>query len=633
MENQQSNAHLEDLSLPQRANSHSNNTTNSYNNNTYCNTLGRSSTQNFAEIMQCLYTSRYVEHRGRVREPVEGTCTWVTEHPKYKRWLEERPSGLLWISADPGCGKSVIASFLVAHLKMPKDAVVCYFFFKDDNAEQRSATFALCAILHQLFSERTYLCRYAEEEFNARGKRFAEEVDTLWNILVKSVTDEGCGDLICVLDGLDECEKKTRAQLLPRLTRLAESGDSNPPLKFLVTGRPYHEIRKELDSRATTIRLKGEEEVNAITTDVNRVIDDGIRELESVWESPAELEYLGNLLKSSADRTFLWVSLVLEILKDCEGGSRNEFTNIVTTASRDLAGFYTKILDKSAQPDQARRVLHIVVAAARPLTLAEMNIAFTIRQHHKSMGDIRGGLYTGFEQEVKNLCGLFVRIIDSKIYLVHQTAREFLIKGAFRGQGKWQYTLRAVDSSFLMANICITYLALQDFEHDPLPMDALDTPRSARKEAVQIYVRKYAFLDYAASHWAGHFRDSQRRQMRLFGLTRLICKGGSNRFLTWLKVYWENNVPYYPFPNDFTHLMIASWLGQQGVVSRLLKEERDISAHCKQYGTILNIAALRKEKDLTEMLVKRNVNAYLQGKEYTISRVKRPPAVKWLVLS
>lgn len=28
---------------------------------------------------------------------------------------------------------------------------------------------------------------------------------------------------------------------------------------------------------------------------------------------------------------------------------------------------------------------------------------------------------------VRNLCGLFVSVIDSKIYLIHQSAREFLI--------------------------------------------------------------------------------------------------------------------------------------------------------------------------------------------------------------
>ena len=97
---------------------------------------GTNSSYKQAEILQCLYKSAYESHRRRVREPVEGTCTWVTEHPKYREWIGKKAAGLLWLSADPGCGKSVMASFLVRHLKEVRTgAVVCYFFFKDDSEE------------------------------------------------------------------------------------------------------------------------------------------------------------------------------------------------------------------------------------------------------------------------------------------------------------------------------------------------------------------------------------------------------------------------------------------------------------------------------------------------------------------
>ncbi|PWW71784.1 hypothetical protein C7212DRAFT_366950 [Tuber magnatum] len=495
-------------------NINSNNTTNIHHN--YGST---SSPESCAEILQQLYTSAYESHRRRVREPVEGTCIWVTEHPKYRDWLRIKRSGLLWLSADPGCGKSVIASFLITHLKTQSDAIVCYFFFKDDSDEQRSATFALCAILHQLFSQRNSLCRYAERAFKEKGKRFTEEVDTLWDILIEAVAEGVCGDVICMVDALDECEEVTLAPFIRHVNRLPGSQHSNIPLKFIVTSRPYHKIERELGARATTIRLKGEDAVDATTADVTRVIDDGIKELEVVWENPGGLEYLRNLLKSSADRTFLWVSLVLEILKDSEDDSQVEFTNIVSASPPDLAEFYTKILDKSAKPVKAQRILHIVVGAARPLTLVEMNTALTITQDHRSMRDIQRGLYRSPEKTIKSLCGLFVRIIDSKVYLVHQTAREFLIKGMLPGRGRWQYTLHAVDSNFILADICTAYLALQDFENDPLAMDALGNPGSASRKAVDNYAQKYALIDYAATHWAGHFRDSEDRQMELLEAT------------------------------------------------------------------------------------------------------------------
>ncbi|PWW77194.1 hypothetical protein C7212DRAFT_351160 [Tuber magnatum] len=518
-------------------------------NHNYCSHRPANPAPNYTEIVQCLYTSKYGEHRRRVQEPVEGTCTWVTKHVKYKDWLSWKTFALLWLSADPGCGKSVIASSPARHSRAKTGAIVCYFFFKDDNEEQRSAEYALCAILHQPFTREIALCRYAQEAFMTKGKRFTEEVDTLWDILVKVVAEGGCGDVICVVDGLDECEERTLIPLIRRVTGLPGSRASGAPLKFLVTSRP---------------------------SDVSRVIDHGIKELELTWGDNGGLEYLRSALKR--------VDHSPEVL-----------TEIVSTAPRDLAQFYTKILDKSVHPVKARRILNIVVAAARPLTLREMNVAFTIRRGARTVKGLRG-LYPGFEKTVKNLCGLLVHIIHSRVYLVHQTAREFLIKGSSLGRGNWQYTLSSKDSNFELADICISYLSLEDFENNPLP----------------------ALLDYVASHWANHFRDSQDRQMELFKFTRVICERGSNRFLTWLKVYWRRNGQYHPFPKDFTSLMIASWFGQENVVERQLEEGRDINARSKRYGTALNIAAPRKDEAMTRMLMRGKVNGYIGGKGYNM---------------
>ncbi|PWW72162.1 hypothetical protein C7212DRAFT_366754 [Tuber magnatum] len=129
---------------------------NQFNSNNTIN-YGTGSSDKEADILQYLYKTSYESHRGRVREPAEGTCTWVTEHQKYKDWLEKEKSGLLWLSADPGCGKSVTASFLIWHLKTRTDAIVCYFLFKDDSDEQRSPAFALCALLHQHLTQRNSL--------------------------------------------------------------------------------------------------------------------------------------------------------------------------------------------------------------------------------------------------------------------------------------------------------------------------------------------------------------------------------------------------------------------------------------------------------------------------------------------
>jgi hypothetical protein len=56
-----------------------------------------------------------------------------------------------------------------------------------------------------------------------------------------------------------------------------------------------------------------------------------------------------------------------------------------------------------------------------------MNIALTIEYHHKSYNNLNLDNEARFKDLVRNLCGLFVTIVDQKIYLIYQTAKEFLI--------------------------------------------------------------------------------------------------------------------------------------------------------------------------------------------------------------
>lgn len=43
---------------------------------------------------------------------VQGTCEWFCNHDTFKKWLKT-DTGLLLVSADPGCGKSTLARYLI----------------------------------------------------------------------------------------------------------------------------------------------------------------------------------------------------------------------------------------------------------------------------------------------------------------------------------------------------------------------------------------------------------------------------------------------------------------------------------------------------------------------------------------
>jgi ankyrin repeat domain-containing protein 50 len=108
-------------------------------------------------------------------------------------------------------------------------------------------------------------------------------------------------------------------------------------------------------------------------------------------------------------------------------------------------------------------MLQIIVTARRPLTLNELNIAWAIRPQHKSKNEVEHSLEPNIARTVRGLCGLFVRIIDGKIYLVHQTAKEFLIPKANNvatdGMLPW-HCLDPLQSSHVIAERCIWFLLL-----------------------------------------------------------------------------------------------------------------------------------------------------------------------------
>lgn len=62
---------------------------------------------------QAFKTSNYEEQKDINPDRVGGTFQWVLRHDQYPRWQDSGGDDLLWISADPGCDKSVLAKSLV----------------------------------------------------------------------------------------------------------------------------------------------------------------------------------------------------------------------------------------------------------------------------------------------------------------------------------------------------------------------------------------------------------------------------------------------------------------------------------------------------------------------------------------
>jgi type II secretory pathway predicted ATPase ExeA len=118
----------------------------------------------------------------------------VPNHPKFQEWKSNDHENLLWLSADPGCGKSVLSKILIDDvLTRDTSATICYFFVKD-NQEQHSGATAICALLHQVFSAKTDLFKnHAQRAIEQEREGLKSNFESLWKVLLSVVLDSSRG--------------------------------------------------------------------------------------------------------------------------------------------------------------------------------------------------------------------------------------------------------------------------------------------------------------------------------------------------------------------------------------------------------------------------------------------------------
>ncbi|MCJ1424297.1 hypothetical protein MMC29_002184, partial [Sticta canariensis] len=471
---------------------------------------------------QAFKTSFYEQFKNNNPRRAPRTCRWVLENEMFSRWWQIQKDGLLWISADPGCGKSVLARSLIDNeLRSTSTHTICYFFFKD-NEEQNSLATALCALLHQLFNAQPQLIRYAMASWDKNAQKLQTEVYELWEIFLTAVTSENANCVTVVMDALDECREKDRQTLIELLYQFYVKSlrpvAKSSCLKVLATSRPYNEIENDFQrTRPLMIRLRGELENDAIHEEINLVILERIATLaERNKLSPNTTEELKQKLLGMKHRTYLWLYLAID---DIETTIRKSFQPDLESIEslllpESVYDAYEKILTRVPKNDKNRvvHILHIIIGARRPLTTSEMAMALDILRGSQSFAKFKDT-----EGRVKDLicdvCGLFVFINHSKIYLIHQTAKEFLVQsGLNEVTDLWRHSLNPSESETIMARICVEYLSLSELNDFAQAEISKATYPRIRHYSKYLEMGKYheitVLLLYSSENWAAHFRNA-----------------------------------------------------------------------------------------------------------------------------
>ncbi|KAF4487353.1 hypothetical protein CGCF415_v003544 [Colletotrichum fructicola] len=339
------------------------------------------------EYLHKLKGMDYQTRLNTTQRRLDGTCQWFRQHPGFRDWLES-DGGLLLVSASAGCGKSVLAKYLIEELIHEEDnsATICYFFFKDSDPQARSFSNARKALLHGILKSNPEMIDICMEELPIITDNISNT--DLWSVFDKLSRAQGAGRIVCILDALDESDPGERDDFIHSLEDYIIERQGKASVKFIVTTRGYPQIINHfIGFSSNKIHLDGDsdEEKRQIQKEISIVMDHRLNKLETTMPdiSPATLQIIrtGLIENGTEQRTYLWMHLMFDYIHKNRFSTPAEWQQIFKDPPNTVDQTYEGLL-QSVTPrakERVRTLLALILAAERPLTIAELSTAVNCR--------------------------------------------------------------------------------------------------------------------------------------------------------------------------------------------------------------------------------------------------------------
>lgn len=429
--------------------------------------------------------------KARIQETKGGlmkeASEWILCHEDYQQWRTTSAARLFWIKGNPGKGKTMMMSMLVEEMKKLEDdgTAVAYFFVQATNSALNNGTAILKAIIHHLCSIRPHLISYLRKKYDTVGSSVFHNHSgfyTLKSILEEILEDTQSGKNYILIDGLDECEE----DLEPLLKLVSGCVSKHDKTKWLLASRnDIDVIERILSEKEDVSRLSLDLGSNAanVSTSVKSYVHHKLSELHCLKSHEAlRTEFCETLIEKS-EGTFLWVSLVMEELRKV---SRFQIKKVLSEMPKGLVGLYDRMLER-IYPEYCPQILVAVTIAYKPLSISALYELSGLSSTELSISDVK---------DIVGKCGCFISIQNDQVYIVHQSAQEYL-QGP-RGR-----------SLILPSGIANGHRRLFRASLHILSQGALHHDMSVPNPRV-----KYKCLDsavsYPCNYWIRHFIEAQK---------------------------------------------------------------------------------------------------------------------------
>ncbi|KAK5707420.1 hypothetical protein LTR17_020713 [Elasticomyces elasticus] len=446
----------------------------------------------------------------------------------------------------------------------------------NDNQNRNTAAAVLRGLIWHITARRPQLAIHLVEPLSdeKRAQTTITSRETLWSLFVKLIQHCRSSPIACVLDGLDECDEDSQRWLIAKLVDAHALEFSSGILKLAIVSRPLPGLE-----RISQIRLDPDNE-DEVGKDIARFVAARIQELaERVNLPETALRKVESTLLERSEGTFLWVGFaMLELLKK---ETATEILKTLHTLPQGLDSMYSRMLGQIDDSHKARcsSILQWATLTIRPLTLLELAAATgTKATEHLTQEQV-------IRDEV-HACEALVRIGAETVGLVHQSARDFLLRSEINNT-KGHYNL---------AVCCVEWL-----EHvEDLGLGHYTDVQAKRKP----------FDGYSVRFWPSHAKASGALAKGLFRQSRMFGAQSAMRVNWWKEYYDMDRDTVVPAVH------IASYLGILPWVQALIKHKKMPLFHedCSTFHRLVNSrdskgrsplwwAELSGNKDTAQLLV------------------------------
>lgn len=358
----------------------------------------------------------------------EDSYRWILEHSDFRRWRNDEQSRLLWIKGDPGKGKTMLLCGIVneltpqTRLKDKKtNTLLSYFFCQAADERINSATAVLRGLIYLIVEQQPALVSHIQERYKHGGEAIFKDVNAwsaLSEIFFNILQDANLKRTFVIIDALDEC--------VVDLPKLLDFININSALfsrvKWIVSSRNWPDIEERLDPAAQQMRLCLELNAKSVSAAVNTYIQHQVNKLAQKKKYNVETKVaVQHHLSFNSNDTFLWVALV------CQNLEKVSLRNTLLTLNEfppGLTALYERMVKQIHQLEDVSdtalccRILMTVLLVYRPVTLAELESI--IGSSDDDLTDAES-MHKAIE-----LCGSFLTVRDSQVYVIHQSAKDYL---------------------------------------------------------------------------------------------------------------------------------------------------------------------------------------------------------------